>query len=187
MSDAIPHGTSETRDGGVHLLHFELRLPHPVIRTWAAVATPEGLPTWLAAADVLEPRIGGAVALHWLNADAEGRHTVAEGTVTAWDMERVAEYTVGVHGRIRFHLERCGADGTAGTTLRFTNEFRGTDELRLDNLAGWHHHFELLAAALEGRPMTGADWDAWTPDRWEQLRSQYAAVEYGGHSGPAGD
>ncbi|MCX4818581.1 SRPBCC domain-containing protein [Streptomyces sp. NBC_01142] len=168
--DAIPHGTSETRDGGLHLLRYELHLPHPVVRIWAAVATPEGLPTWLAAADVLEPRVGGAVALRWLNTNVEGQHTITQGTVTAWDPERVAEYTVAVLGRIRFHLEPSGEDAT---TVRFTHEFRGTDELRLDCLAGWHQHFELLADALDGRPVT--DWSTWTADRWRELRDEYVS------------
>jgi uncharacterized protein YndB with AHSA1/START domain len=171
MSDVIPHGTVETRDDGTHLLRYELHLPHPVIRVWAAVATPEVLPAWLCAADVLEPRVGGAVRLRWLNADAEGRHTVAEGRVTAWDLERVAEYTVSIHGRIRFHLEPHGDDGTV---LRFTNELRCDDEVLLDCLAGWHNHFELLADALVGSPTT--DWDTWTPKRWQELRDSYAAA-----------
>lgn len=169
MTDVIPHGTSETRHGDDHLLRYELQLPHPVVRVWAAVATPGGLATWLAAADVLEPRLGGAVALRRLNADMEGRHAVAEGTVTAWDVEHVAEYTVTVHGRIRFHLEPWIE---VGTTLRFTNEFRGTDEQRRDRLAGWHQHLELLADALDGRPVT--DWSTWTADRWQELRQTYA-------------
>jgi uncharacterized protein YndB with AHSA1/START domain len=178
MTDVIPRGTSETRDGDDRLLRFELPLPHSVVRVWAAVATPEGLPTWLAAADVLEPRLGGAVTLRRLAVpdqgtvppgDAEWRQTVAEGTVTAWDVEHVAEYTVSVHGRIRFHLEPWVE---IGTTLRFTNEFRGTDEQRLDSLAGWHQHFELLADALDGRPMT--DWSTWKADRRQELRQSYA-------------
>ncbi|MEW2631095.1 SRPBCC domain-containing protein [Streptomyces sp. NPDC048389] len=171
MSDVIPHGTVENRDAGTHLLRYELRLPHPVIRVWAAVATPEALPTWLCAADVLQPRVGGAVTLRWLNADAQGRHTVAEGHVTAWDVERVAEYTVSGHGRIRFHLE---PHGDSGTVLRFTNELRCDDDVLLDRLAGWHNHFELLVDALEGRPMT--DWALWTPKRRQQLRDAYAAA-----------
>ncbi|UYQ63696.1 SRPBCC domain-containing protein [Streptomyces peucetius] len=180
MSDVIPRGSTETRDDGTHLLRYVLRLPHPVIRVWAAVATPEGLPTWLCAADLLEPRVGGAVTLRRLAAsdpwavptgDAEVRHTVAEGHVTAWDVERVAEYTVSVHGRIRFHLE---PHGDNGTVLRFTNELRCDDDVLLDRLAGWHNHFELLVDALEGRPVT--DWKTWTPDRWRQLRESYAAA-----------
>lgn len=164
MTDVIPHGTSETHDGA-WLLHYELHLPHPQERVWAAVATAEGLPGWLCAADVLEPRLGGAVTLRWLNAEREGVHS---GQVTAWDPERVAEYTVDLHGRIRFHLE--GA-GPSATVLRFTNEFPGDDALRLDCLAGWHNHFEFLVDALEGRPK---DWSTWSLDRWRTLRGQYA-------------
>ncbi|GAA3088066.1 hypothetical protein GCM10010449_09650 [Streptomyces rectiviolaceus] len=133
------------------------------------MATPEGLPGWLAAADVFEPRLGGAVTLRWLNGDESATHS---GHITAWDPERVAEYTIDLHGRCRFHLE--AADGKAGTTLRFTNEFDGDDELRLDCLAGWHNHFEFLVDALDGRPK---DWSAWSLDRWRELRESYARSE----------
>ncbi|WP_406271846.1 hypothetical protein OHT93_21850 [Streptomyces sp. NBC_00191] len=63
LFDAHACSAAAAGDGGSlrpWLLRFELRLPHAVVRVWAAVATPEGMPTWLAAADVLEPRIGGA-------------------------------------------------------------------------------------------------------------------------------
>ncbi|MGN9794260.1 SRPBCC domain-containing protein [Streptomyces sp. OZ13] len=171
MSDVIPHGSVETRDDGTHLLRYELHLPHPVIPVWAAVATPEGLPTWLCAADVLEPRVGGAVRLRRLDADAEGRHTVAEGHVTAWDVERVAEYTVSVHGRIRFHLE---PHREGSTVVRFTNGLRCDDDVLPDCLACWHNHFELLDDALGGRPTT--DWAGWTPKRRQELRDYYTTA-----------
>ncbi|MEU5957377.1 SRPBCC domain-containing protein [Streptomyces sp. NPDC047525] len=164
MTVTIRQGTSST-DGSTQHLHHELRLPHPVEKVWAAVATPEGLPGWLAAADVFEPRLGGAVTLRWLNGDEPATHS---GHITAWDPERVAEYTIDLHGRCRFHLET--ADGKTGTTLRFTNEFDGDDELRLDCLAGWHNHFEFLVDALDGRPK---DWSAWSLDRWRELRESY--------------
>ncbi|WP_405999228.1 SRPBCC domain-containing protein [Streptomyces sp. NBC_00829] len=168
MDATIRHGTSETRDGSIHLLRFALRLPHPAVRVWAAVATPEGLPTWLAAADVLEPHVGGAITLRWLNATDP---VAAEGRVTAWDPERVVEYDLDtLHGRMRFHLEPADADATV---VRLTHELRGTDELRLDTLAAWHDHFELLAAALDGQPMT--DWSDWTPGRWQELREEYVS------------
>jgi uncharacterized protein YndB with AHSA1/START domain len=174
MTVAIPHGTSETRDDGVQHLHFQLRLAHPAVRVWQAVATPEGLPRWFAAADVLEPRVGGAVTLRRLTPDTQGQRPVDEGHVTAWDMEGVAEYTVCGLGRIRFHLEPVGEDTTV---LRFTNEFQGAEfqgagESSPDRLADWHQHFELLADALDGRPVM--EWSAWTPDRRRQLRQEYA-------------
>ncbi|MBT2441695.1 SRPBCC domain-containing protein [Streptomyces sp. ISL-36] len=182
----IPRGRCETHDGDAHLLRFVVDLPHAMVRVWAAVATPEGLPQWLCAADPLEPRLGGRVTLRWLNGD-----TVVSGRVTAWDPEYVAEYTVDPpHGRIRFHLEPggdgAGAGGGAGggargdgggdgsTVLRFTNEIRGTADVRLDMLAGWHDHFERLGEALAGRP---TDWRSWTPERWQHLRDLYARDE----------
>ncbi len=95
---------------------------------------------------------------------------MATGRVTAWDVERVAEYTVTEHGRIRFHLEPVGTDSTV---IRFVNERGGSEDERLDCLAGWHEHFELLDAALAGRP---ADWSAWTDTRWAALREAYASL-----------
>lgn len=170
-TDAIERGTSETRDG-THLLRFTLRLPHPVPRVWAAVAGSGGLRSWLAAADPFEPRVGGAITLRRLNSGLDGTVTDAAGTVTAWDVERVAEYTVGVPpGRIRFHLEPPRGDHVV---LRFTHEFRGDDDLRLDRLAAWHEHFEHLVAALGGHP---ADLSRWTPARRRELHALYVAVD----------
>jgi uncharacterized protein YndB with AHSA1/START domain len=167
MDETIEHGTSRTA-GDTHTLHFLLHLAHPVEKVWPAVATAEGLRGWLAAADVLEPRLGGAITLRWLTT-GEGEAIVATGRITAWDVDRVAEYTMtSFHGRIRFHLEPARP---AGTTLRFTNELQGDDELRLDCLAAWHNHFEYLLDALDDRPVY---WSAWTPDRWRELRGAYA-------------
>lgn len=163
MTATIGQGTSRTQGPTQHL-RFTLGLPHPVEKVWAAVATAGGLPGWLAAADVFEPRLGGAVTLRWFNGEADATHS---GHFTAWDPDVVAEYTIDLHGRCRFHLEPAGG---AATTLRFTNEFDGDDALRLDCLAGWHQHFEFLADALDGRPK---DWSTWSLDRWRELRSAY--------------
>ncbi|GGQ31166.1 MULTISPECIES: SRPBCC domain-containing protein [Streptomyces] len=160
----VSHATSERRGENHWLLRFELHLPYAYETLWHALTTPDGLRGWLAAADVLERHLGGAVTLRWLNTG-----TVASGHVSAWDVERVAEYTVSEHGRIRFHLEAVGTDSTV---IRFVNERGGSDEDRLDCLAGWHEHFELLEAALAGRP---ADWSAWTDARWARLRDAYAS------------
>ncbi|MEU1121170.1 MULTISPECIES: SRPBCC domain-containing protein [unclassified Streptomyces] len=174
MTAMIGQGTSHT-EGTTQHLHYELHLPHPVDKVWAAVATPEGLPGWLAAADVFEPRLGGAVTLRWLNGEPDAVHS---GHVTAWDPEVIAEYTVDLHGRCRFHLEPVegpvvGVGEGDATTLRFSNEFEGDDGLRLDCLAGWHDHFGCLVDALDGRPM---DWSTWRQDRWRRLREAYAAA-----------
>ncbi|MFF5976875.1 SRPBCC domain-containing protein [Streptomyces sp. NPDC012769] len=166
----IPRGRCETHDGDAHLLRYVVELPHPMVRVWAAVATPEGLPQWLCAADPLEPRLGGRVTLRWFTSD-----TVVSGRVTAWDPEYVAEYTVDPpHGRIRFHLEPGRPDAAGSTVLRFTAEFHGPREARPATLAAWHEHLERLRDALDGRP---TDWLDWTADRLEELRERYERDE----------
>jgi hypothetical protein len=131
MSGSIEQGTSQTH-GNTHILHFLVRIPRRMEDVWTAVATPAGLGGWCTAVDVLEPRLDGAVTLRELGG----------GRVTAWDVDRVAEYTVGDGGRIRFHLER---DGEDGCVLRFTHEFRGEGESE----ARWRSRFERLIATLE--------------------------------------
>jgi len=127
----IEEGATETR-GNARVLHYLLRFPQPVEKVWTALATPEGLRGWLAAAEVFEPRLGGAVTLHGLGS----------GRITAWDVERVAEYTVEGRGRVRFHLERGAPDGT-GTTVRFTHELEEERE------PPWRARFERLLQALD--------------------------------------
>ncbi|MFR0358938.1 SRPBCC family protein [Streptomyces sediminimaris] len=130
MTGSIEQATSLTH-GSTHILHFLVRIPRPMEEAWAAVATPEGLAEWFTAAEVLEPRLDGSVTLRDLGS----------GQVTAWDVDRIAEYTLGDGGRIRFHLERDGEDGTA---LRFTHEFRGEGETE----PRWRARFERLLDTL---------------------------------------
>ncbi|MEV5509768.1 SRPBCC domain-containing protein [Streptomyces orinoci] len=172
MEIPSPYGSSRTH-GNSHTLHYELSLPYPQSQVWAAIATPEGLPSWLAAAEPFEQREGGAITLRWLKPGPEGGTTVAPGRVTAWQPQRLAEYTVEVHGRIRFELEPA-PHSVGGTLLHFTNEITGPEDERLDCLAGWHHHFEYLLQALAGHP---ADWPSWSPDRPRRLRQDYERGE----------
>ncbi|MFE0508396.1 hypothetical protein [Streptomyces sp. NPDC058964] len=132
MTGSIEQGTSQTH-GNTHILHFLVRLPGPMGEVWPALATPEGLAGWFTGVDVLEPRLGGAVTLRGLGS----------GHITAWDVDRVAEYTVEGGGRLRFHLER---DGEAASALRFTHEFRGNGESE----QGWRTRFERLIQLVEG-------------------------------------
>ncbi|MBC2907361.1 SRPBCC domain-containing protein [Streptomyces cupreus] len=133
MTGSIEQGTSQTH-GSTHILHFLVRLPRRMESVWPALSTPQGLAGWFTAVDVLEPRLGGAVTLRDLGS----------GQVTAWDVDRVAEYTVEGGGRIRFHLER---DGEEGSALRFTHEFQGERESE----ERWRARFERLIELL-GKP-----------------------------------
>ncbi|MEU5078859.1 MULTISPECIES: SRPBCC domain-containing protein [Streptomyces] len=140
MSGSIAQGSSQTH-GNTHILHFVVRLPRRMEDVWPAVSTPEGLAGWWTPAEVLEPRLGGAVTLGGLGS----------GHVTAWDVDRVAEYTVEGGGRIRFHLEREGEDGSA---LRFTHEFQGEEETE----RRWRDRFERLIELLgPDRSVPGTD------------------------------
>ncbi|MEU6488185.1 SRPBCC domain-containing protein [Streptomyces sp. NPDC046887] len=170
----LPPGETETR-GDRHILRFAVPLPHPGERVWLALTTPGGLGDWLAESRGLQPRLGGEVALRWLTPpDRTAAPGPAEsGTVTAWELKRIAEYTVGPHGRMRFQLEPGERPGT--TVLRFTNEFRGTEEQRLDRLACWHDHFLHLAAHLDGHR---TDWADWSTKRWQGLRDDYEARDF---------
>ncbi|MCH0563166.1 MULTISPECIES: SRPBCC domain-containing protein [unclassified Streptomyces] len=130
MTGAIEQGTSQTH-GNTRILHLLVRLSRPMETVWPVLSTPEGLAGWFTEVDVLEPRLGGIVALRGLGA----------GTVTAWDVDRIAEYTVEGGGRIRFHLER---DAANGTVLRFTHEFQGEGETE----QSWRARFETFIARL---------------------------------------
>ncbi|MGW7409324.1 hypothetical protein ACWGI9_37485 [Streptomyces sp. NPDC054833] len=132
MSGSIEQGISQTH-GNTHILHFLVRLPSPMGEVWPALATAQGLAGWFTVADVLEPRLGGSVTLRDLGS----------GHITAWDVDRVAEYTLEGGGRVRFHLER---DGETGSALRFTHEFRGDGESELR----WRTRFERLIEVVEG-------------------------------------
>ncbi|MFJ6721169.1 hypothetical protein [Streptomyces sp. NPDC091259] len=158
----VSHGTSESPGGGRLLIRFEPHLAHSYEDLWPVLTTADGLRRWLGEADVLERHLDGAVTLRPLDGGP-----AASGRITAWDVERVVEYTLGGLGRLRFHLEPVGTDSTV---IRFLNEREGPGPESgdpLDALADWHQHFELLEAAL-------TDPAAWTPARRAELRDSYA-------------
>jgi uncharacterized protein YndB with AHSA1/START domain len=134
---------------------------------WRALTEPDQLVEWLAEAE-LEPAQGGRVVLRWLNTDTEGRHTVANGTITRWEPPRVVEYATDVHGRLRWELEPM----PDGCRLLFTSVLDRPDYTTLEALAGWHVHLVFLAEALDGQRV---DWPYWPLHRWEALHEHYQA------------
>lgn len=131
MSGSVEQLPGERHDG-TRVLHFLVRLPVPMEAVWPAVGSTEGLAAWWAGAEVPEPRLGGAVVLPGLG----------EGQVTAWDVDRVAEYTLERGERVRFHLER---DGAERAVLRFTHEHDGEAGTEPD----WRARFERLLESLD--------------------------------------
>ncbi|MEU7068059.1 SRPBCC domain-containing protein [Streptomyces sp. NPDC046161] len=156
----VSHGTSESRGEDRRLIRFEPHLPCSYEGLWPALTTADGLRRWLGEAEVLERHLDGAVTLRPLDGGP-----AASGRITAWDVERVVEYTLGGLGRIRFHLEPVGTDSTV---IRFLNEREGPGADPPGVLADWHQHFELLESALTGPGGT------WTEGRRAELRESYA-------------
>jgi uncharacterized protein YndB with AHSA1/START domain len=182
-----PRFGTARKDGDVYILSYERRLEYPLAAVWAAITAPDRLAEWLAAADQLELRVGGAVSLRWLNVpddvgeweaegvelDAADPAAVVHGTVTRLDPPRLVEYQTDRMGLLRFELQ---SDGDA-TLMVFTNEIVLPDEFPAEQtLAGWHSHLDTLERALAGEP---ADWSRWTENHledWKRLRGCYAAM-----------
>lgn len=130
------------------LLRFVRELPRPPQDVWPFVAGHgDGLGEWLAVAEVFEPRLGGAVTLRPPDRPA------LSGRITAWDVERVAEYALDDHRvRFRFHLE---PRGEQGTTLRCTVEYRAggvdADPRGHGAVSMWRDRLTALAGVLAPR------------------------------------
>jgi uncharacterized protein YndB with AHSA1/START domain len=178
-------GTVE-RTGRMHALRYERRLSHPVETVWEALTEPDRIGEWLAAAEQLELREGGRIALRWQNVpddsgewEAEGVEfddvdpsAPARGTITKLDPAHVIEYETDRMGLMRWELR----EDPAGCVLTFTNVVELPDRYREQTLAGWHIHLDHLEDALAGRPV---EWSTWTEDHmghWSEIRDRYAAA-----------
>jgi len=150
-------GTLETRPDGRSHLRFERRIGHPVDRVWAALTEPDRIRQWLASADELDLREGGAVVLRWLNTDDEGNTAIARGTVSVVDPPRVLEFDTDIHGVLRWELEPEGD----GTILTFSSTLELPDEFRSKVLAGWHWHLDALERALDGETADLVELPGW--------------------------
>ena len=168
-------GIVQTRDAAHRTLCFRRHFDVPVASVWPHLVRPELLSGWLAAADTLEPAVGGAVVLRWLNTDQQGRPTVATGTVSGWDPPTLVEYATDIHGRIHFELQ----DEGGGSALALEVTMPAPVDRLATYLAGWHLHLDYLADALDGDPVDWSDWDRELAERWQPLYEWYAA-RYGG-------
>jgi uncharacterized protein YndB with AHSA1/START domain len=164
-------GTLETRADGRSHLRFERRIGHPVDRVWAALTEPDRIRQWLASADELDLREGGAVVLRWLNTDDEGNTAIARGTVSVVDPPRVLEFDTDIHGVLRWELQPAGDDATS---LTFTATVKLPEDFKTEVMSGWHVHLDFLEDALDGKPIE--DWDNWPRDRWDAIHERYSAV-----------
>jgi uncharacterized protein YndB with AHSA1/START domain len=136
---------------------FERHFDAPCERIWRALTDPAELAGWLASAEI-DMRVGGSVVLKFDDGDERG-------TITELREPELLAYTWNegkTDSLVRFELEP--DDGGTRLTLRHT--FEGEVDLSSYG-GGWHHHLELLAAQMAGRPI------AWDSIRFRELKSEY--------------
>jgi len=90
-----PRGTTDEshRDpdvaGGLAVLRFERRYPHPVQKVWRAITGPAHLARWLPADMRMDPGVGAKI--HFVF--REGEADESDGEITALDPPRLFEFT----------------------------------------------------------------------------------------------
>jgi uncharacterized protein YndB with AHSA1/START domain len=180
-------GTIE-QTGDKHVLRYERRLAHPVERVWAAITEPDELRGWLAAAEELELREGGAISLRWLNVPDDTQeweekgveipedhdmNAPVRGTITRLEPPHLIEYETDQMGVMRWELR---GDGN-GCALTFTNTIDLPEAHPPEQtLAGWHIHLDHLDEMLGGGQI---DWSNWTDDymdSWSAIRDRYVGA-----------
>lgn len=154
-------------------------LPGPIERIWEYLTDPEKRARWFAGGP-MEPRKGGKMILQFKHkniapdeAPPEQYQDVHEsgfempGTILRWEPPRVLSYTFDEASDVTFELTPQGDQ----VTLVLTHRARGTDIPSISGYAsGWHTHFALLIALLEGTP---------PPPFWAmhtRLKVEYAKV-----------
>jgi len=136
-------------------------LPGPIERVWEYLTDDEKRSRWFAGGTI-EPRKGGKMELFFLHKKIAPGETPPEqykkvqdtgfkmpGTVLRWEPPRVLSYTFDDDSDVTFELTPEGKQ----VVLVLTHRSRGDDIPSLSGYAsGWHTHFALLIALLEGTP-----------------------------------
>ena len=147
-----------TAPGEVRLVRL---LPGPIERVWEYLTDPEKRSRWFAGGP-MELRAGGKLQLHMRHADLVPQETPPEeykqmhyegkkfdGQVLACESPRLLRYTWGPDGKfdVTFELKPEGSQVLLVVTHR--NSGDSVDDIP-SFASGWHTHFALLAATLNG-------------------------------------
>ena len=147
---------TETADGAT--VSFERAFHSPRHVVWRALTEAAQLAAWLDDATV-DLRVGGTFEIRF----SDG---TMKGVVTELQEERVLAYSWHEDKHDRSNVRWELADSDDGTVVRLTHS-----RLRRESVggfaAGWHHHFELLAALLDNAPV------AWDAGRFKALYTLY--------------
>lgn len=136
-------------------------LPGPIERIWQYLVDPEKRARWFAGGP-MEPKVGGKMSLRFQHknlapdevppAQYKDVHETGfemPGTILRWEPPRVLSYTFDEDSVVTFELTPQGRS----VLLVLTHQARGTDIPSITGYAsGWHTHFAMLIADLEGTP-----------------------------------
>ena len=136
-------------------------LPGPIERVWAYLTDPEKRARWFGGGP-MELKAGGKYTLHMKHKNLSPDETPPEqykkvhdegveftGQVLRCEPPRVLSYTFDDNSDVTFELTPQGKE----VVLVLTHRSRGDDIPYLTGYAsGWHTHFALLIALLEGTP-----------------------------------
>lgn len=153
-------GTLENHDDG-YTVRFEVELPAPPDRVWAALTEPTLIERWLAAA-TLDPSPGGEVNYFWPG------ESEMHGVIAEFDPPRRLRYSWferDYTSQLAVDVATVG-EGTSRLTLTHSAT---SDEDAAGFGAGWHSHLESLRAVLSDSATSKAVRDA----RYEELRPAY--------------
>jgi uncharacterized protein YndB with AHSA1/START domain len=149
-------GVLEERDDGI-VVRFERLIPRPPAQVWAALTEPKVLANWLGAAEV-EPKRGGKFVFRFHDTD-----TIMTGAITAFEPERVLEYSwlesgVAVpQSLVRWEVSAAEGGCRLVLTHRFAKGVARRDIVPF--LGGWEGLLDVLAEASDGRFMPYRVWE----------------------------
>lgn len=121
-------------------------IAHPPARVWQMLIAPDQIAQWLAPGTI-EPCLGGAVHINFADSG-----TLIESTVTAYESERLLEYSWSSGSEPARPL-RWELNPTAeGTQLLLAVHVPAQEDIA-KACAGFEGHLEMLVAALEEVPI----------------------------------
>ena len=169
----------------LHTVEFKRLIPGPIELAWDYLTKPELLKTWFA--DVtLEPRVGGAVNVHFSTETCGGGTGGVHGIVREFRRPHVMSFTWIQRrsqpdgsstdrddGEVRFELAEKGDK----VLLTLLHSRLPTDELA-SHSGGWHAYLDNLESRISGRG--GIDFMGVFHDHHPRYEERLAALQRSG-------
>jgi uncharacterized protein YndB with AHSA1/START domain len=131
------------------IITFERSYSVPPERVWRAIATKEGLASWLADGD-FEERRGGAVRFEF------SEDQTVTGEILVWDPFAELTHTWVINGEFPSTVNYRLVETGDGTTMTLTHT-KLPEAMAGGYAPGWHAYLERLAQTIGGSSVTS--WD----------------------------